>query len=134
VVCVMDIYSMLSYLTLRSKVMIIYDMGVYCVRDRMVVGFITNHKQCLSSLTLWGVLDTTLFDKVCRWLATGLEFFPDTLVSSTNKTDRHDIAEILLKVALSITETNIYDMAWSHEGCDVKQHLVRGNTSLYHIS
>ena len=25
-----------------------------------------------------------------------------TLVSSTNKTDRHDIAEILLKVALNI--------------------------------
>jgi hypothetical protein len=26
-------------------------------------------------------------------------FSPGTLVSSTNKTDRHDIAEILLKVA-----------------------------------
>jgi len=29
-------------------------------------------------------------------------YIPDHLVSSTNKTDRHDIAEILLKVALSI--------------------------------
>jgi hypothetical protein len=28
-------------------------------------------------------------------------FPPDTLVYSTNKTDRHNIAEILLKVALS---------------------------------
>jgi hypothetical protein len=28
-------------------------------------------------------------------------FSPDTLVSSTNKTDRHDITEILLKVALN---------------------------------
>ena len=28
-------------------------------------------------------------------------FFPCTLVSSTNKTDRHDIAEILLNVALN---------------------------------
>jgi len=28
-------------------------------------------------------------------------FPPDTPVSSTNKTDRHDIAEILLKVALN---------------------------------
>ena len=27
-------------------------------------------------------------------------FFSDTPVSSTNKTDRHDIAEILMKVAL----------------------------------
>jgi hypothetical protein len=46
-----------------------------------------------------GVLDTTLCDKVCQWLATGQWFSP---VSSTNKTDCHDITEILLKVALSI--------------------------------
>ena len=32
--------------------------------------------------------------------------FPGTLVSSTNKTDRHDIAEILLKVALSTITPN----------------------------
>jgi len=39
--------------------------------------------------------------KVCQWLATGQWFSPGTPVSSTNKTDRHDINEILLKVALS---------------------------------
>jgi hypothetical protein len=39
--------------------------------------------------------NTTLCDKVCQWLATG----QCTLVSSTNKTDRHNITEILLKVA-----------------------------------
>jgi hypothetical protein len=61
-------------------------------------------------------------------------FFPDTPVSSTNKTDRHDITEILLKVALSSIKTNIYDMARSHEDRDDKQHIVRGNTSLYQIS
>ena len=88
----------------------------------MVVGFITSHNQCLSPLTLWGVLDT-LFDKVCRWLATGLEFFPDTPVSSTDKTDRHDISEILLKVALSTITTNIYNMARSHEGRDSWQYI-----------
>jgi hypothetical protein len=55
---------------------------VHGVRGRMVVGFITNHNQCLLPLTLWGVLDTTLCDRVCRWLATGLEFSPDTPVSS----------------------------------------------------
>ena len=43
----------------------------------------------------------TLCDKVCQWLATGRWFSPGTLVSSTNKTDRHDITEILLKVVLS---------------------------------
>ena len=64
--------------------------------------------QCLSPLTLWvrillrqGVLDTTLCDKVCQWLAAGLWFSPGTPVFSTNKTDRQDITEILLKVALN---------------------------------
>ena len=33
----------------------------------------------------------TLCDKVCQWLATGWWFSPCTPVSSTNKTDRHDI-------------------------------------------
>ena len=48
-----------------------------------------------------GVLDTTLCDKVCQWLATGRWFSPGTPVSSTNKNDRHDITEILMKVALN---------------------------------
>jgi hypothetical protein len=38
---------------------------------------------------------------------TGLWFSPGLPVSSTNKTDRHDIAEILLKVVLNtITKIN----------------------------
>jgi hypothetical protein len=49
----------------------------------------------------------TLCNKVCQWLATGRWFSPGTPVSSTNKTDRHDITEILLKVALNtIKQTN----------------------------
>jgi hypothetical protein len=48
-----------------------------------------------------GVLDTTLCNKVCQWLAAGQWFSPGTPVSSTNKTDRHDITDILLKVALN---------------------------------
>jgi hypothetical protein len=43
---------------------------------------------------------TTLCDKICQWLAAGLWFSPGHLVSSINETDRHDITEILLKVAL----------------------------------
>jgi hypothetical protein len=39
--------------------------------------------------------------KVCQLLATILWFSSGILVSSTNKTDRHDITEILLKVALN---------------------------------
>jgi hypothetical protein len=72
---------------------------------RMVDGFITTY---LSPPTLWvriphrwDVLDKTLCDKVCQWLATGRWFSPGTPVFSTNKTERHDITEILLKVALN---------------------------------
>ena len=39
-------------------------------------------------------------DKVYQLLAHGRWFFPGTPASSTTKTGRHDIAEILLKVAL----------------------------------
>jgi hypothetical protein len=42
----------------------------------------------------------TLCDKVCQWLETGLWFCPSPLVSSTNKTDRHDITEIVLVIIL----------------------------------
>ena len=56
-----------------------------------------------TSACAWrGVSYTTVCDKVCQWLAAGLWFSPGTPVSSTNKTDHHDIAEILLKVALDI--------------------------------
>jgi hypothetical protein len=60
--------------------------------------------QCLSPLMLWVWISirawcTTLCDKVCQWLPTGRWFSPGPQVSSTNKTDRRDIAEIMLKVA-----------------------------------
>ena len=51
-----------------------------------------------------GVLDITLCDNVCQKLTTGRCFTP---VSSTNKTDSHDITEILLEVALSTKKTQI---------------------------
>ena len=59
--------------------------------------------QCLSPLMLWVWIPirarcTTLCDKVCQWLVAGWWFSP---VSSTNKTDHHDITEILLKVVLN---------------------------------
>jgi hypothetical protein len=48
-----------------------------------------------------GVFDTTLCDKVCQGLATGQWFSLGNLVSSTNKTDCHNITAILLKVVLN---------------------------------
>jgi hypothetical protein len=76
--------------------------------------------QCLSPLMLWVWISirarcTTICDKVCQWLATGRWFSPGPPVSSTNKTDRHDITEILLKVALNtIKQNKQYSMRLSH--------------------
>jgi hypothetical protein len=42
-----------------------------------------------------------IITEVCQLLATGRWFSPGTPVSSTNKTDYHDITEILLKVDLN---------------------------------
>ena len=61
-------------------------------------------KLCLSPLTLWvwnplrrGVLDSRICDKVCQWLATGRWYSLGTPISSTNKTNLHDITKILFK-------------------------------------
>jgi hypothetical protein len=68
--------------------------------------------QCLSPLMLWVWISirarcTTLCDRVCQWLATGLWFSPETPISSTNKTERHDVTEILFNMALNtIKQTN----------------------------
>jgi len=65
------------------------------------------YNQHLSPLKLWVWIllmarhtwyNITWCDKV--WLTAGRWFYPGTAVSSTNKTDCHDITEILLKVAL----------------------------------
>jgi hypothetical protein len=76
----------------------------------MVVGFTTactissyHHWNCMSESHSWrGVFDTALSDNVYQWLAAGQWFSPVIPDSSTNKTHRHDIAEIFLKVALYI--------------------------------
>jgi hypothetical protein len=47
--------------------------------------------------------DWSLCDKGCQWLTTGVWFSP----VSSNKTDRHDITDILLKMALNTITTTI---------------------------
>jgi hypothetical protein len=49
-------------------------------------------------------------DKVYQLLAHGRWFSPCTPTSSTTKTGRRDIAEILLKVALNTTNQSIFVM------------------------
>ena len=51
---------------------------------------------------------TTLCDQVCQWLATGRWFSPCPPVSSTNKTNRHDIAEYCWN------KTNILSVMYCH--------------------
>jgi hypothetical protein len=50
---------------------------------------------------LYELLGTAASDKVYQLLAHGQWFSPGTQASSTTKTGRHGIAEILLKVALN---------------------------------
>jgi hypothetical protein len=79
-----------------------------------IYNYLCNHR--LPPLMLWVRTSTragytALCDKVCQWLATGRWFSPGPQVSSTNKTDRQDITEIVLKVALSTikqTSNNIH--------------------------
>jgi hypothetical protein len=73
--------------------------------------------------------DTTLCDKVCRWLMAGRWFSPSTLVSATNKTDCHDVPEILLKVALNTINLDHHFMHnWSAVICLVRLNFSYGNT------
>jgi hypothetical protein len=63
-----------------------------------VPGFV-NYKKGCTRLTVAG-------DKVYQLLAHGRWFSPGTPASSTTKTGRHDIAEILLKVTLNTKNQN----------------------------
>ena len=60
-------------------------------RNPMVVWFTITY--AISTYQHWSC------DNVCQWLTTGRWFSPGTPASATNKTDSHDITEILLKVA-----------------------------------
>ena len=76
-------------------------------RDRMVVGLITTcaiTTKVVSSNPVHGEV-FSIQQYVIKFVSdlrqTNRWFSPCTSVSSTNKTDRHDITEILLKVALT---------------------------------
>jgi hypothetical protein len=56
-----------------------------------------------------GILNTTLCDKVSQRLAEGWWFYSVSPVSSINKTDRHDITEILLKMALNTITLTLFN-------------------------
>jgi hypothetical protein len=62
------------------------------IRRGFAPGFVNYKKGCTQL--------AAASDKAYQSLAQGRWFSPGTLASSTTKTGRHDIAEILLKVAL----------------------------------
>jgi hypothetical protein len=94
--------------------------------------------QCLSPLMSWVRISikarcTTLCDKVCQWLATCRWFPPGPLVSSTNKTDRHVIAEILLKVYR--TQCVLFQSCpkYKYQACQIYQNVSIKIHLFYHI-
>ena len=70
-----------------------YNYLIVLIQAYHQYGFVNYKKGC--------TLHTAASDKVYQLPAHGRWFSPGTPTSSTNKTDRHDIAEILLKVALN---------------------------------
>ena len=60
----------------------------------------------LCKLQKWCTRLTTASDKFYQLLAHGRWFSPGIPASSTTKTGRHDIAEILLKLALKHQKSN----------------------------
>jgi hypothetical protein len=80
------------------------QLVIYIISDILLIAshyYISPLMLWVWTLLRWDVLDTTLCDKVCQWLATGRWFSLCPPVSSTNNTDCNDIAEILLNVALN---------------------------------
>ena len=77
----------------RSGLTVFGKSGLSPIRRGFAPGFVNYKKGCTGL--------TAASDKVYQLLAHGRWFSPGTLASSTTKTGRHDIAEILLKVALS---------------------------------
>jgi len=68
------------------------------IRRGFAPGFVNYKKGCTRL--------ATACDKVYQLLAHGRWFSPGTPASATTKTGRHDIAEILLKVALKHQKSN----------------------------
>ena len=103
-------------------------------RDRMVLGFTTTyaisayHHWCCEFESRSGRSVQHYVIKICQWLATGRLFSANPPVSSTNKTDRHDITEILLKMALNtINQTNKQYKCW-FENNHSSNHIVQDLT------
>ena len=104
-------------------------------RDHMVVRFTTTYMQSVPITTnivsvtplRRGDLDSILCDKDCQWLEAGRGFSPGTPVFFTNKTGRHNITEILLKVVLNTINSHLPWYNFTHRNvCNPRHDECRG--------
>ena len=101
--------SIIVYMILRSHDILVISYS------RLIYNYLCN--QCLSPLKFkscsWrDVLDTTLCDKVASDLLQVGDFPPGTPISSTNKTDRHNITETLT----TRNQPQICEIIWFFKG------------------
>ena len=127
-----------------SNINLIYVLELFMLhskdsrgRGRMMGGFTTPCAiSALSPLKFESrscrcVLDTTLCDTVCQWLAIGWWFSLGTPLSPINKTDRHDIAEILMTVALNIKTITHQTLYLVINLCSVINLLLQENRAIF---
>ena len=95
---------------IREKLPITWDVGIAVWKKFLNVQkiysglsnvFLREIVPCIFHIKTW------FLKKICQWLATGRWISPCSPVSSINKTDPHDITEILLKVALNTITLSI---------------------------
>ena len=105
-ICHICVYGIYFHPLFDTVCLLGLEAVVVVIGGNWIYNYLCN--QCLSPLKLWvrlslrrGVLDTTLSDKVCQWLAAGRWFSPGTPVFLTSKTDHHDITEILNTTTLT---------------------------------
>ena len=94
--------------------------------------------QCLSPLMLWVLISIrvrcrALCEKVCQWLAIGRWFSRCPPVSPINKTDRHDIAEILSKEVLKTIKPAKYVKLYHYSFFSIRKFLIFYIKSTYFL-
>jgi hypothetical protein len=96
------------------------------IRREFTPGFV-NYKK-------WCTRFAAASDKVYQLLAHGRWFSPGTPASSTTKTGRHDIAEILLKVTLNTQKNQILTPSSGKPDVNNKYQNVKSRkTTIIHI-
>jgi hypothetical protein len=90
------IWAVMFHMLVRGYQFCLYFYGISTCSDNLLC---TTWYNGIWLINLWRcVLGTTLCDNVCQWLVACRWL---SLISSTNKTDRHDVTEILLKITLN---------------------------------